>query len=70
MTMTGIFFLTTIISAFAIFAAVLAWGEYQTREAKQSRERGDLSSKPETVIRMKVDRAAKATVETEVTKAA
>ena len=48
----------------------VAWGEYQTREAKQSRERGDLSSKPETVIRMKVDRAAKATVETEVTKAA
>ena len=31
MPMTSIIILTTIISAFAIFGIVLAWGEHQTR---------------------------------------
>ncbi len=36
MTMTSIIILAGIILAFAIFAVVLAWGEYQTRNISQS----------------------------------
>jgi hypothetical protein len=40
MPITDIIVVCVIISAFAVFAAVLAWADYQTREiAQESRER-------------------------------
>jgi hypothetical protein len=44
MTMTSIIILAGIIIAFVIFALVLAWGEYQTRNISQSDPRNSGAS--------------------------
>jgi sensor histidine kinase regulating citrate/malate metabolism len=46
MPITDIVILSVIVSAFAIFAIALAWGDYQTREiARASRERAAAGAK-------------------------
>jgi hypothetical protein len=71
MTMTGVFILGIIVSAFAIFGVVLAWGEYQTRHLIQGlRQNPQNMRKPETVVRMRYDEVAKLGQKSDLTEAA
>jgi hypothetical protein len=46
MPITNILFLGGIIAAFAVFAAVLAWGEYQTRHLNRHGQMGRSQIRP------------------------
>ena len=60
MAMTGVFILGIIVSAFAIFGVVLAWGEYQTRHLVQGlRQDRQNFRKPKTVVLLRFDEIAK-----------
>ena len=74
MATTGIFVLSIIIAAFAVFGIVLAWGDHQTRnlrrEVKQGRAKEGRSNMPESAIRVEFGQAAKAGTKSDLTKAA
>ena len=71
MAMTGVFILGIIVSAFAIFGVVLAWGEHQTRHLVQGlRQNRQNMRKPKTVVRMRFDEVAKPSQESNFTEAA
>jgi len=71
MTTAGIVILGIIVSAFAIFGVVLAWGEYQTRHLVRGLgpRRQDMR-KPKIVVRMRFDEVAKTGAKSDFTEAA
>jgi hypothetical protein len=59
---TNVLFLTGIIAAFAVFALVLAWGEYQTRHldcrAQRQKPTPGASRLPDSIVRSLGDQAS------------
>jgi hypothetical protein len=54
MAITSIVILVAIVSAFMLFGAVLAWGEYQTRHLTRSAPRGSAKSRASTVAEIQI----------------